>query len=127
MSAGDVDGDGFADLAFGGGPDGAPRVRIISGQGLMAVGTFSSLDQLVGTAEVGNFFAGDPNLRGGVRVQLRDVDGDRLADLTVGSGQGEPGRATVYSAASLTTPSPAVARTQTLFGADPLADGVYVG
>ena len=56
-----------------------------------------------------NFFAGDKNLRGGVRVQLRDVDGDRLADLTVGSGQGEPGRASVYAAASLTKVAPAVA------------------
>lgn len=127
VSAGDIDGDGFADLTFGGGPGGAPRVRVISGKELIASGTFSSLDQLTGTAEVGNFFAGDPNLRGGVRVALRDVDGDRLADLTAGSGQGEPGRVSVYAAASLTQPAPAVARTQTLFGADPLADGVYVG
>jgi hypothetical protein len=127
VSAGDIDGDGFADLAFGGGPGGAPRVRVVSGQGLATVGAFTSLDQLVGTAEVGNFFAGDPGLRGGVRVSLRDVDGDQLADLTVGSGEGEPGRASVYSAASLTKASPTATRTQTLFGTDPLADGVYVG
>ncbi|HET6574463.1 MAG TPA: delta-60 repeat domain-containing protein [Fimbriiglobus sp.] len=127
VAAGDFDGDGFADLAFGGGPGGAPRVRLVSGKGLMQSGTFSSLDQLVGSAQVGDFFAGDPGLRGGVRVLLRDVDGDGKADLTVGSGEGEPGRVTVYAATSLTLPTPVVARTQTLFGGDPLLDGVYVG
>ena len=102
-------------------------MRLVSGQALLSSGSFSSLDQLVGGAEVGNFFAGDPALRGGVRVLLRDVDGDGKADLTVGSGEGEPGRVTVYAATSLTQPSPTVMRTQVLFGGDPLLDGVYVG
>ncbi len=127
VAAGDVDGDGFDDLTFGGGPGGAPRVRVVSGQGLIGGGSFSSLDQLAGTALVADFFAGDSNLRGGVRVLLRDVDGDRLADLTVGSGEGEAGRVSVYPATVLGKPAPSVARTQTLFGADPLVDGVYVG
>src|SRR5206468_2261682 len=44
VSAGDATGDGLADLAFGGGPGGAPRVRLLDGAKLMAAAPFSTLD-----------------------------------------------------------------------------------
>jgi uncharacterized delta-60 repeat protein len=126
VSAGDVDGDGFADLAFGGGPDGAPRVRVVSGKAMLTVGAFSSLDQLPGSGQIANFFAGDPASRGGVRVSLRDVDGDDKADLTVGSGEGEAGKVQVFSAPSLVKPNPQPSRTLDPFGTV-LSDGAFVG
>jgi hypothetical protein len=72
-----------------------------------------------------DFFAGDPALRGGVRVLLRDADG--RADLVTGSGEGEPSRVRVYRSANLlANPSPASDQDLDPFGAV-LADGVFVG
>ncbi len=86
VALGDVDGDGFADLAFGGGPTGAPRVRVLSGRSLLA-GTPA--------ASLADFFAGDSQDRGGARVAIRG------SDLFVGSGDGEPGSVRVYNSSTL--------------------------
>jgi uncharacterized delta-60 repeat protein len=126
VAAGDIDGDGFADLAFGGGPGGAPRVRVVSGRLMLESGLFTNVDQLTGTAQVGNFFAGASDLRGGVRLVLRDVDGDGRADLTVGSGEGEPSQVRVFQAASLTAAAPQPVRVEDPFG-EVLPNGVFVG
>src|SRR5215213_2037736 len=65
VSAGDFDGDGFADLVAGGGPGGGPRVLILSGKDL-------SGGNLTSPTAIANFFAGDDNRRGGVRVTAKD-------------------------------------------------------
>jgi hypothetical protein len=125
VAAGDVTGDGFADLAFGGGPGGAPRVRVFSGQGLLAAGGFASLDD-VPTAQLANFFAGDASLRGGVRVALKDAEGDGKAALVTGSGEGEPSRVRVFKSATVLAGSATPDQELDPFGAV-LADGVFVG
>jgi hypothetical protein len=127
VAAGDVTGDGVADLAFGGGPHGAPRVRLFDGNELLSAGPFASVDE-VGSAQRANFFAGDPNLRGGVRLALRDSDGNGRSDLLTGSGEGEASRVRLYTSANLlsnATPSP----DQELdpFASEELANGVFVG
>jgi ELWxxDGT repeat protein len=125
VAAGDVDGDGRADLAFGGGAGGAPRVRVFDGAKLLATAPFPNLDA-VPAAQAANFFAGDPSLRGGVRLALRDAGGGGKADLVTGSGEGEPSRVRVFNAANLlaggTTPDQEIDP----FGAT-LAGGVFVG
>ncbi|MBX9584156.1 MAG: Ig-like domain-containing protein [Gemmataceae bacterium] len=77
VSAGDVDGDGQAELVAGGGPGGGPRVLVLSGADL--------LDGDGPPRFVANFFAGSLEDRNGVRVSVKDLDGDDRADLVVGA------------------------------------------
>jgi hypothetical protein len=91
VASGDLDGDGFADVIAGGGPGGGPRVFALSGKDLMAG------KQTV----LANFFAGDVNNRGGIRVTVKDLDGDNKADLVVGSGTADGSRVTGYLGKSI--------------------------
>ena len=86
VAAGDVSGDGAADLIFGGGPGGGPRVTVLDGAARLG-GT---------TTTLANFFAGNVANRGGVRVAARTLDGDALADLVTGDGTGAGSRVTTY-------------------------------
>jgi hypothetical protein len=71
VAAGDVNGDGFADIVTGAGPGGGPAVRIFDG---------------VSGAEVRSFLAYDPVFAGGVRVAAGDLDGDGKAEIITGAG-----------------------------------------
>ncbi len=122
VAVGDLDGDGFADLGFGGGPSGGPRVRAVSGKVLLGVSNLTTLDAASGTPglQLANFLVGDPATRGGIRVALRDVTGDRLADLLTSSGDALPAQVQVFDGT-------AAAQTLTPFNASALANGVFVG
>ncbi|MBX3401625.1 MAG: VCBS repeat-containing protein, partial [Gemmataceae bacterium] len=91
VTAGDLNGDGFADLIAGGGPGGGPRVLVFDGKSLLS-------NQYVNLA---NFFGGDPNSRGGIRLAVKDLDGDNRADLVVGSGSKAGSRVTAYLGKSI--------------------------
>ncbi len=89
VAAGDVNGDGVADFAFGGGPGGGPRVRVIDGRSLLAVsGSIGTLDSLPLASRLADFFAGEVTSRDGVRVAFHDVFGDGKAELTTQGGAG---------------------------------------
>ncbi|QDU22998.1 FG-GAP-like repeat-containing protein [Urbifossiella limnaea] len=124
VAAGDVDGDGFADLAFGGGPGGAPRVFVLSGA-LVSAGNVGGAQ----AAPVLNFFvANDTDDRGGVRVALADLDGDQKADVLAGSGQNRPAGVRVYLGKNITgSAEPATFQDLALFGGAVLPGGVFVG
>ena len=81
VAAGDVSGDGFADLVFGGGPNGGPRILGLDGSKLIQSGG-TNKTQLVNT------FAFDPTLRGGVRPTIGDVNGDGWGDILAAAGDG---------------------------------------
>jgi hypothetical protein len=118
VAVGDLDGDGFGDAIFGGGPGGAPRVRAVSGRALTADGTTQ--------VQLANFFAGDQGSRGGVRLAARDLDRDGRAEIIAGGGDGQPSRVTVYRG-SYTQPE-GVPLTYDEFEAFPGSlDGVFVG
>jgi uncharacterized delta-60 repeat protein len=128
VTAGDLTGDGQADLFFGAGPGGAPRVRVFDAAKLLAAGSFSNLDTIASTAQVANFFAGDTSSRGGVRLAVRDADGDDKADLLAGSGEGEPASVRVYKGLTLlTSATPTADQALDPFGGATLANGVFVG
>jgi len=74
---------------------------------------------------VANFFVGDTGNRGGVRVAVKDLDGDALADLVVGDGTGAGSRVTAYHGKDLINGEILEAFR---FDAFPgLNDGVFVG
>src|SRR5262249_59958700 len=70
-AAGDVDGDGLADIITAPGPGAAPLINAFSGSGLVSLASF---------------FAYAPQFTDGVFVAAGDVDGDRAADIITGGG-----------------------------------------
>ncbi len=125
VTVGDLDGDGFGDLIFGGGPGGGPRVFALSGQTLLG----QSLDAAYAKPVANFFVANDANSRGGVRLAVKDIDGDDRADLITASGDGLPSRVRVYRGS--TVPQANGIEPPLLQEFDPfgqvLANGVFVG
>ena len=75
VGAGDIDGDGRAEIVSGGGVGSDPTVRIWD-----VVGNLAAL-----RAE---FFAYDPAFFGGASVAMGDLDGDGAAEVITGAGPG---------------------------------------
>jgi hypothetical protein len=89
LAVGDIDGDGFGDLIAGAGPGGGPRILAFSGQDLLT----GRADQ---SRVLANFFGGDTENRAGVRIAVKNLDGDARADLVIAPGTGAGGRVTAY-------------------------------
>ena len=117
VAAGDVDGDGLADIVAGGGPGGGPRVLVLGARELLAATSVR--------APLANFFAWDPAGRDGVRVAAKDLDGDYRADLVVGIGpNGVANSVRTFAGKSLPLTGAATALAE--FAA-PSTAGVFVG
>ncbi|HTK77163.1 MAG TPA: VCBS repeat-containing protein [Gemmataceae bacterium] len=88
VAAGDIDGDGKADIITGAGPGGGPHVEVFSG----ATG-----------ALIRSFFAYGRSFTGGVFVAAGDVTGDGRVDIVTGAGAGGGGNVKAFDGLTLDT------------------------
>jgi len=87
VAAGDVDGDGYADIFAASGQEVAPVIRVFSGA------TGAMVRQVTGF---------DANLPGGLFVAAGDVNGDGKADIIAGADEGTGPRIRVFDGVTLT-------------------------
>lgn len=87
VAAGDVDGDGFADIIVSFDFFGGPLVQVFSGQKLLHVGSVD-LDTLLAQTLISSFNAYDPSFIGGVRVAAASVNGNGRAQVITAPGPG---------------------------------------
>ena len=96
VAGGDMNNDGFDDIVVGAGAGGGPRVAVFDSRSVIA--RPGSPDLLY------NFFAGNVNSRAGIRVAVKNVDGDGTADIVTGEGFGRESRVRSFSGAKFSAP-----------------------
>ena len=95
VAAGDVNGDGRADLVVGAGPGGGPHVKVVSATELKNLDGDGLPRNLLAS-----FFAYAAGFTGGVRVAAGDVTGDGRADVVTGAGIGGTPHVKIYDGTS---------------------------
>ncbi|CAN5132174.1 hypothetical protein BH11PLA2_BH11PLA2_24850 [soil metagenome] len=116
ITVADIDGDGHGDIIAGAGDGGGPRLTAFSGSDLMT----NQYRKLT------DFFVGNIDTRGGLRLSVKDLDDDGVSELLVGPGSGTGSRIRVYSAHNLTSQlNPATLREFDPFGG--FLGGVFLG
>jgi hypothetical protein len=86
VAGGDVTGDGVADIITGPGEGGKPRVNVFDG---------------VNGEKLQSFLPFSRSFRGGVRVAAGDVNGDGVADIITGPGEGSKARVSAFDGKDL--------------------------
>ena len=116
LAAGDLNGDGYADLVFGSALSGS-RMLALSGRDLVQTGAQTTL---------ADFSPAGSGYGNGVRVAVRDLDGDGRTDLLAGSGSKSGNRVTAYNGPNLSPIGlPPVSLDFTVFVG--YSGGLYIG
>jgi hypothetical protein len=123
VTAGDFDGDGYADVAYSTGDTGGPRVEVIGG----AVLTANPGKDAYTLPAMANFFALDPADRSGLRIAAHDLDGDGKAEMIVASGSKTNAEVRVLSLADMQNGSGPQTKVQNPLGDPATIDGPYIG
>ena len=89
VAAGDINGDGKAEVVVTPDDGGGPRVKVYTGNGFSVIADFLGIDDLA--------------FRGGARAALADINGDGKYDLLIAAGLGGGPRVAAYDGATLTT------------------------
>ena len=93
VAGGDFNGDLLSDIVVGAGPGGGPRVQVFEAKSL--INTPEAPTSLI------NFFGFSSTSRQGVRVAVKNVDGDAIPDLLIGEGAGNISRIRTYAGGKL--------------------------
>jgi len=92
VAAGDLNGDGKAEIAVSSDVGGGPQVNVFDGAALLHGET----------QPVAEFFGGNPDSRGGLRIAIADVSPENLGiELITGDGPGAGSTVRVYSGPSI--------------------------
>jgi len=91
VSAGDLNGDGFAELFVGAGPGAGPHIKVFDGES---------------NAELRSLFVFDLGFAGGVNLSSGDLSGDGVPDIVVGAGPGAGPHVKVFNIAKDFRPAP---------------------
>ncbi|MCC7083779.1 MAG: hypothetical protein IT427_02090 [Pirellulales bacterium] len=94
VAAGDLTGDGRAEIVVGSGPGIAPRIRVYDISTIDPLPTPGYVDLLPFIYQIRPFNTSD---RGGVFVAVGNVRGDGIAEIIAGSGVGGRGRVEMYN------------------------------
>ncbi len=112
VAAGDINGDGSADIITGADAGGGPHVKVFSGADPSTI--------------FHDFFAYEGSFTGGVRVAAGDLNGDGSADIITGPGNGAAPHVRVFSGATGSELSSFFAFSTATNGPD-FTGGIFVG
>ncbi len=93
LAAADLNGDGKSEIIMGADDSGGPRLRILDGATVQGNQSPTALMDFIAIM--------DPDFRGGIRLGVGDLNGDGVADVAVGAGNGGGPRVAVYDGKAL--------------------------
>jgi hypothetical protein len=112
VAAGDLTGDGFAEVVVAPDQGGGPRVRVFDGKTFAPLADFFGID--------------DVNFRGGARPAVADVTGDGRGDLLVAAGFGGGPRLAGFEGKSVAAGAPVKPFADFFVFENTLRNGVYL-
>jgi hypothetical protein len=120
VAAGDVNGDGYADVIYSTGNTGGPRVRVVSGGAIVS----NPGADMAAIPALADFFVWDAGDRKGVRVIARDLNRDGRAELIAATADPNNAFLRVITPAELGNPAGPL---QNPLANPATLDGVYPG